>query len=112
MHLPPLTSYNTIDHSIQLRTFNTLQQDLQSRINSNSDQILPYLDRINALLHQAIATCNAATLISKTPETLSKVEILPPGKYLERQWRFAKTTKPPGRKKTGNVLRYAQYTLL
>ncbi|XP_065892128.1 uncharacterized protein [Dysidea avara] len=32
---------------------------------------------------------------------------MPRGKSLERQWRFVKTTKPPGRKKNGNVLRYA-----
>ena len=103
---PPLTCCIIIDHSIQLQTFNTLQQDLQSHINSNSNQILPYLNCINVLLHQAVATCKAAALVSKPPETLNKKEIMPPGKSRERQWRFVKTTKPPGRKKNGNVLRY------
>jgi len=57
-------------------------------------------------LHQAAATCKAAGQVSKPPEPLSKKEIMPPGKSLEHQWRFVKTTKLPGRKKNGNVLRY------
>ena len=74
-------------------------------INSQSDQILPYLKCINALLHQAVAICKAATLVSEPPQTLSTKEFVLPGKSLERQWRFVKTTKPPGRKKNGHVLR-------
>ena len=78
---------------------------MQSYVTFTSNEILPHLDHINALLQQAIATCIAAAKVTKPPELIKKKEILPPGKCLERQWRFIKTTKLPGRKK-GNVLRY------
>ena len=103
------TSALLLDHSIQLQTFNTLQKDLQSQINTNDNQIMPYLDHVNALLHQAVATCKAATQVFKLPEPLVKKENMPPGKSLDHQWRFVKTTKTPGRKKNGNVLRYSYY---
>ena len=103
------TSALLLDHSIQLQTFNILQKDLQSQINTNDNQIMPYLDHVNALLHQAVATCKAATQVFKLPEPLVKKENMPPGKSLDHQWRFVKTTKTPGRKKNGNVLRYSYY---
>ena len=92
-------------YSIQLQTFNSLQKDLQSYVNTSTNKILPHLDHIIALLHQAIATCIAATKVTKSPEPIDKKENLPPGKCLEHQWRFVKTTKLPGRKRKGNVLR-------
>ena len=95
-----------LDHSIQLQTYNTLQKDLQSHINANNNQIMPYIDHVNALLHQAVATCKAAVQVSKLPEPLVKKENMPPGKSLDHQWKFVKTIKTPGRKKNGNVLRY------
>ena len=49
-----------LHHSIQLQTFNTLQKDLQSHINANDNQIMPYIDHEHVLLHQAVATCKAA----------------------------------------------------
>jgi len=98
--------YFFLDYSIKLQTFNTLQKDLQSYVTSTNNEILPHLDHINALLQQAIATCIAATKVIKPPEPIEKKESLPPGKCLERQWRFIKTTKSPGRKRKGNVLRY------
>ena len=90
-----------VDYSIKLQTFNTLQKDLQSYVTSTNNEILPHLDHINALLQQAIATCIAATKVTKPPDPIEKKESLPPGKCLERQWRFIKTTKSPGRKKRG-----------
>ena len=107
LHSPALL----LDHSIQLQTFNTLQKDLQSYINSNNNQIMPYLDHVNALLHQAVATCKAAIQVSKLPELLVKKENMPPGKSLDHQWRFVKTTKTPGRKRNGNILRYSYYII-
>ena len=103
-----LYSYST-DYSIQFQTFNTLQKDLQSYVNSTNSKILPHLDHINALLHQAISTCIAATKVTKPPEPIRKKENLPPGKCLEHQRRFIKTTKLPGRKRNGNVLRYVRH---
>ena len=97
--------FSFLDYSIQLQTFNSLQKDLQSYVNTSTSKILPHLDHIIALLHQAIATCIAATKVTKPPEPIDKKENLPPGKCLERQWRFVKTTKLPGRKRKGNVLR-------
>ena len=35
---------------------------------------MPYLDHVNALLHQALATCKAAVQVSKPPEPLVKKE--------------------------------------
>ena len=49
-----------------------------------------YLDHINALLHQAVATCKAATQVSKPVDSLTKKEKVPPGKSVEHQWRFKK----------------------
>ena len=95
-----------LDHSIQLQTFNTLQKALQSHINAKNHQIMPYLDHVNALLHQAVATCKAAVQVPKLPEPLVKKENMPPGKSLDHQWKLVKTTKTPGIKKNGNVLRY------
>ena len=103
-----LYSYST-DYSIQFQTFNTLQKDLQSYVNTTNSKLLPHLDHINALLHQAISTCIAATKVTKPPEPIRKKENLPPGKCLEHQWRFIKTTKLPGRKRNGNVLRYVRH---
>ena len=97
----------TLDYSIQLQTFNILQKDLQSHINTNEDQLMPYLDHVNALLHQAVATCKAATQVSMPPEPLVKKETIPAGKLPSHQWRFVKTTKTPGRKKNGTILRYS-----
>lgn len=70
---------------------------------------MPYLDHVNALLHQALATCKAAVQVSKPPEPLVKKENMPPGKSLDHQWRFVKTAKTPGRKRNGNILRYSYY---
>ena len=72
---------------------------------------MPYLDHVNALLHQAVATCKAAIQVSKLPEPLVKKENMPPGKSLDHQWRFVKTTKTPGRKRNGNILRYSYYII-
>lgn len=95
-----------LDSSLQLQTFNALQKDLQLHITTNNNHVIPYLDHINALLHQAVATCKAATQVSKPVDLLTKKEKIPPGKSVEHQWRFKKTVKSPGRKKNGSILRY------
>ena len=72
---------------------------MQLHINTNSNQVIPYLDHINALLHQAVATCKAATQVSKPVDSLTKKEKVPPGKSVEHQWRFKKNSKITWKKK-------------
>ena len=100
-----LTRCAFTDHSVKLQTFNMLQKELQSFINTNKNQTMPYLSHINALMHQAISTCKAAVQISEPLQELGEKENIPPRKSLEHQWRFMKTCKSPGRKRNGNVLR-------
>ena len=77
--------------------------------------VWPYLDHINAHLRNAVLACKAATSshyqqaasISFTPK-----EAVAPGKKMEHQWRFIKTTKASGRRKAGIVLRYISYLLV
>ena len=62
---------------------------------------------MNALLHRAVVVCKAAGKVGPpTPaEALVKTEDIAPGKNCEHQWRFKKTVRSPGRKKSGIVLR-------
>ena len=55
----------------------------------------------------AVSTCKAAqTTEPTTPEQVLEVkEFIPSGKNCEHQWRFKQTSKTPGRKKSGLVLR-------
>ena len=64
------------------------------------------LPHINSLLHNAVLTCTAA-MSTDTPVQPFKSEKIAPNKKMEHQWRFLKTTKTPGRKKKGLVLRLA-----
>ena len=73
---------------------------------------MPCLSHVNALLHQAVSTCKAAMQTSQPLQDLGEKENIPPRKSLEHQWRFMKTCKSPGRKKNGNVLRYAITTVV
>ena len=111
MYISDLRTFVYLDHSIQLQTFNLLQKELQSFINTDNNKTLPYLNHINALLHQAVSTCKAAMETSEPVEELGEKENIPPRKLLEHQWRFTKTCKSPGRKKNGNVLRYGITTV-
>lgn len=70
--------------------------------------VLPYMKHINALIQQAVATCNAAEKADQ-PSPLPVKEVIPSGKNCELQWRFKQTTKAPGRKKMGLILRYGVF---
>ena len=47
------------------------------------------------LIHAAVATCKAATQVSKPVDSLTK-EKVPPGKSVEHQRRFKKTVLSSG----------------
>ena len=79
-------------------------------VTSHKKQLKPYLGHINSLLTNAVLKCKAA--IEKapvkptgTPEPFANKENIAPGKKSEHQWRFEKTTKTPGRKKSKHPLR-------
>ena len=82
-------------------------QELQCHVTPENTQVLPFLDHINSLLHQALVTCKATTQVkpSTVGHPLVQKENIAPGKSVEHQWRFKKTAKSPGRKKHGIVLR-------
>lgn len=85
-----------------------LTSDLQARVTHENTPVLQYLPHINALLERALSVCKAAedSESSVDVQPLVTKENLAPGENKELQWRFKKTTKPPGRKKSGLVLRY------
>ena len=110
--------YNTLlnlvssytDPTLKLRTFNAHIQELQHLVTSQSAP-LPYLDHINTHLHNAVLACRAAIQAEKTSysSTFPKPDKIPATKKPEHQWRFQHTTKTPGRKRSGLVLRYCTY---
>jgi hypothetical protein len=83
--------------------------ELKEQVTQKNEAILPYLKHINALLQQAVTTCKAAlsTELPSHTQTLPVKESIVPGKNCEHQWRFKQTSKTPGRKKSGLVLRFA-----
>ena len=77
-----------------MKTFNAL---IQKRVNSDNPEIL---DHVNALLHNAVLACKAASNTDPCiGESFQEKEHISPGQNMEHQWRFVKTTKSPGRKK-------------
>ena len=86
-----------------------LIQELQATVTRENRPILPHLDHINACLHNAVLSCRAAMNLADEEEPrpkFSEKENIPPGKNLEHQWRFVRTSKQSGRKRTGNAFRY------
>ena len=85
-----------------------MMRELQEQVTLQNTAVLPYLKHINALLQQAVITCKAAqkTEPPSSKQVLPIKEAIPPGKNFDHQWRFKQTTKTPGRKKAGLVLRF------
>ena len=83
--------------------------ELKEQVTKNNEAVLPYLKHVNALLQQAVTTCKAAlsTELPSHKQTLPVKESIAPGKNCELQWRFKQTSKTPGRKRAGLVLRFA-----
>ena len=82
-------------------------------VTSHKEQVKPYLNHINALLANAILKCKAAigetsTKPTTIPEPFSNKQNIAPGKNSEHQWRFQKTARTPGRKKSACTLRYGK----
>ena len=97
------------DNTVQLNCFYSLTSELQTRIIHNNTAVLQFLPHINALLERAVSVCRAAEDPESTTsdtQPLVKKDNIAPGETKELQWRFRRTTKPPGRKKSGLVLRY------
>ena len=65
-------------------------------------QVLPH---VNALLERAVSVFKATTTTNTTPQPLEKRETIYPGQTNALQWHFKQTAKPPGRKKSGLVLK-------
>ena len=104
-----VTSYSFVhvDHTLQLNSFERLMRELQTSVTHDNAAVFQYLPHINALLERALSVCRAAkdTDITGTLP-LERKENIAPGERKELQWRFQKTTKPPGRKKSGQIFRY------
>ncbi len=92
-----------------MNCFNNFMRELQASITHENVPVLQYLPHINALLERAVTVCRVAeeeTTTTSGIQALVKKEKIAPGENKELQWRFRQTTKPPGRKKCGLVLRY------
>ena len=99
-----------IDGTLQLNSFQSHLRELQNRVTHQNATVIPYLPHINALLERV---CKAAETTSNVAiQPLEKQENILPGKTNELQWRFRKTAKSPGRKKTGLVLRCTTTSML
>ena len=82
-----------LDHSIQLTTFKSLIQELQETVNLSNKTVLPYLPHINALLLQTVTVCRVAEKSTVQQHHLTVKDFIPPGKTVDRQWRFKQTAK-------------------
>ena len=69
----------------------------------------PVLDFINIHLYDAVIACRAAqtTELQTEAESFVVKEKVQPGQKMEHQWRFKSTSKRPGRKSSGLVLKYS-----
>ena len=99
------------DYTCKLSTFAALQQELEQYITQENPLVWPHLDHINSHLHNTVLACKAATTCSSHHQQAASTSFTPkeavaPGKNMEHQWRFIKTTKPLGHRKAGIVLRY------
>ena len=94
------------DFTLQLTSFQILMGELQTSITPDNTYMLQFLPHINALLERAVSVCRAAKNPDNPIQVLVKKENIAPGENKELQWRLKKTTKTPGRKKRGLVLRY------
>ena len=92
-----------VDYTSELNTFKLIW-DLQEHVQR---QVLPYIQRVNSLLQQAVSTCEAAIVTPVCRQPMEVKESIASGKKSEHQWRFKPTSETPGRKKNGLVLRYA-----
>ena len=104
-------------YTCKLSTFAALHQELEQYVTKENPLVWPYLDHINSHLHNAVLACKAATTCSSHHQQAASTSFTPkeavaPGKKMEHQWRFIKTTKPPGCRKAGIVLRYFGYFLV
>ena len=96
----------TLDPTLNLETFNSLICELQEAVTPENKNIHHLLLHINSLLQQAVLNIRAVASSQVQPAMSFDGEKTAPGKNLEHQWRFHKTTRDPGRKKKGLVLGY------
>ena len=105
-HINVLLDHFILDPTINLKTFNSLICELQEAVTPENKKLHHLLPHINSLLQQAVLNIRAVTTSQVQPATSIDGEKIASGKILEHRWRFHKTTKDPGRKKKGLVLRY------
>ena len=95
--------YLSADPKAQLAESRRLLSQLGARLTEQNPSIHPYLKSINALLLKAELTAESA-MSDEVAQYLVN-EVVAPGKKNEVQLRFHATTKKPGRKRKGNVLK-------
>ena len=89
-----------------MKTFHSFLKELEATVTYENTAIYPYLTHINSLLHNAVLTCRAAATECHCQAKIeSEKEFVAPGKKMEHQWRFKQTSRTPGRKKKGVILR-------
>lgn len=90
----------------ELQTTQTLLKEIGESVTKHS--LKPYLPHINSMLKNVLLKCQLAG----SEETHSNVAefsnktFIAPGKKPDHQWRFQRTSKPPGRKKNGSILKW------
>ena len=93
------------DPTMKIKAFKSLIAELEEFV--AHDKKADHINHINAHLYNAVLSRRAmksANLTNTCPSFASKENIAPDQK-IEPQWRFKKSLKKPGRKKSGLVLR-------
>ena len=96
--------YTYADSATKLKVFTSLMQELEKTITPENVAVHPFLDHINSHLQNAILASRAAKESTLTP-TLPDISSIAPGKNLDHQWRFKRTTSASGPKKKGIILK-------
>ena len=94
-----------VDFTLKLKTFDIHMRELQQSI-SEGGTVIQYLDH-NSHLYSAVLACRDAKEQQNATKSTFPVpsEKIPSNKKTEHQWRFNQTTKNPGRKKQGIILK-------
>ena len=93
-----------IDFTSKLKLFYNYIEELQLSV--TSIDVSQCLDNINSHLQNAVLTCRATTLNSKSEiPVFPKPEVIHAAKKPKLQWKFNKTLNESGRKKNGAVFK-------
>ena len=92
---------------VQLETTKALLREIGENLTKHSHNLTPYLPHINSMLSNVLLKCKLAGSEETCSDLsdFSNKQFIAPGKCNERQWRFEKTSRTPGRKKNPSILR-------